>query len=83
MGGKAASAARTCRMLQRDRAHVSADGMVLLGNILNVGKLQRDRAHVSADGEFDIMVEKGEYVLQRDRAHVSADGSSTRSGLTS
>ena len=63
------------KTLQRDRAHVSADGQQPQRIVKYYFPLQRDRAHVSADGgkltkTKPTIVE----VLQRDRAHVSADG---------
>ena len=60
--------------LQRDRAHVSADGLTTPGDLMVISMLQRDRAHVSADGRRGKLPVSVSFWLQRDRAHVSADG---------
>ena len=40
--------------LQRDRAHVSADGSSIGTAVAGSASLQRDRAHVSADGTITV-----------------------------
>ena len=61
-------------LLQRDRAHVSADGHPAQPRPRKDHLLQRDRAHVSADGRAKNSACASGMELQRDRAHVSADG---------
>ena len=61
-------------MLQRGRAHVSAERTTVKASVKRpIPLLQRGRAHVSAESRFHCHGNRGVGGLQRGRAHVSAE----------
>src|ERR1035437_5060774 len=63
-------------MLQRGRAHVSAERARLCQGLFQDLWLQRGRAHVSAERLTNWQAMQGNLRLQRGRAHVRAESTS-------